>query len=197
LKDFVLALERFFVTASTIKRPDGNHASLRVMDPANPRPPGSEATLEFPDDHPLSAFPVSERPARTLAAIGAIASRYLAVGTPRTLGTIVATATDEPLAQMSVEAHATWFAPRELRNVVIDRGDSIANALACDIVCVHAPITILPSDLRRGTHVNALATCTFDDELLRISTVVRDLGPVVAGFVDGRQLDEITIFALS
>ena len=138
-----------------------------------------------------------ERPARIHAAIGAIASRFLAVGTPRTLGTIVATAADERLAQMSVEAHATWFAPREIRSIVIDRGDSIASALACDIVCVHAPITVRASDLRRGTHVNVLAPCTLDDELVRIATVVRDLGPIVAGFIDGRQLDEITIFALS
>ena len=197
MKDFVLALEGFFVTAATVKRPDGSPPSFRVMDPANPQNAHSVATLAFPDDHPLSAFPVSERPARTLAAIGAIASRYLAVGTPRTLGTIVATATDEPLAQMSVEAHATWFEPREIRTVVIDRGDAIANALACDIVCVHAPIAIRASELRRGTHVNALAACTFDDELASIAVIVRDLGPIVAGFIDGRQLDEITIFTIS
>ena len=51
---------------------------------------------------------------RARAAIGAVASRYLAVGTPRSFGLVVdhdevATAID------SLAAHRTWFAPRDLR----------------------------------------------------------------------------------
>lgn len=134
---------------------------------------------------------------RALAALGAVASRYLAVGTPRTLGTIVKTVADAPLAQLSVEAHATWFAPREIRHIVLDRGDPHASALACDIVCIHAPMTVRARDLRRGTHVNALAQVMLDPELKRLATIVHEipgLGQLAAGIVDGRQLDEITVF---
>jgi len=43
-----------------------------------------------------------------LAALGAVASRYLAVGTPRTFGIIGD-------GELSLEAHRTWFSPREIR----------------------------------------------------------------------------------
>ena len=133
--------------------------------------------------------------ARARAAIGAVASRYLAVGTPRTLGAIVGTAAELPRARLSIEAHATWFAPREFR--VTTAGVSFLDALACDIVCVHLPIAIRAVDLRRGTHVNVLAAATLDDDLARLATVVHEtpgLGALAAGLVDGRQLDELTVF---
>jgi hypothetical protein len=133
---------------------------------------------------------------RALAAIGAVASRYLAVGTPRTFGTIVATEVDAPLAQLSIEAHSTWFSPKEIRSVVLDRGDPVAPALACDIVCVHAPIAIRARDLRRGTHVNALARVLLAPELEQLAAIYGEhaLGQLAAGLIDGRQLDEITVF---
>lgn len=136
---------------------------------------------------------------RALAAIGAVASRYLAVGTPRSLATIVGRATDSGLADLSIEAHATWFAPREERRVVLDTAshDELARALASDIVCIHTPLSIAAHQLRRGTHVNALAAVTLDDDLRALATIVDEhpgLGALAAGLIDGRQLDEITIF---
>ena len=137
------------------------------------------------------------------AAVGAIASRYLAVGTPRTLGLIADESTIQEAA-LSVTAHRTWFAPREIRCAdlpalatgVAGSLASLGETLACDIVCVHTNLEIRASQLRRGTHVNLLAG-SIDDELRQLATVceeARDLGPLAAGLVDGRQLDELTVF---
>ena len=123
-----------------------------------------------------------ELPAASPAAFGAVASRYLAVGTPRSFAIIG----DGPF---DLEAHRTWFAPIDIRIDV-----PIAQALAADIVCIHEPLALAASQLRRGTHVNALANVTLDDELRAIATIVTDLHPLAAGLVDGRQLDEITIY---
>lgn len=174
MTDWVMAVERAYVAAAT-----GGAA-----------PAGGDGDL-----------------ATALAALGAVASRYLAVGTPRTLGAIVATAADLPLARRSLEAHATWFQPREVRIAVLDgpaiagepglRATPVAEALACDIVCVHAPRVLRAAELRRGTHVNVLAPCELDDDLRRLATVTQELpglGELAAGLVDGRQLDELTVF---
>ena len=122
---------------------------------------------------------------RSLAAAGAVASRYLAVGTPRSFGVIG----DDSGA--SLAAHRTWF---DVDRCEIRRG---ADALAADIVCIHAPLALAAAQLRRGTHVNALAPVTLDAELLAIARIVdeaRDLPRIVRGLVDGRELDEISIF---
>ena len=160
----------------------------------------AEATTPSPVRHPTG----HDRP-RALAAIGAVASRYLAVGTPRTMGFIIASRDQVSDAQLSLDAHRTWFAPRELRCAAIDgtRVDAfgapstITDALACDIVCVHVPLKLEAHKLRRGTHINALAACTLDDDLAAIAQItpeVPGLGKLAAGLVDGRQLDEITVF---
>ena len=121
---------------------------------------------------------------RALAAAGAVASRYLAVGTPRSFGVI---GDDEE----SIEAHRTWF---DVDRCEIRRGD---DALAADIVCIHVPLVLAAAQLRRGTHVNALAPVTLDAELAKLARVVdevHELPRIVRGIVDGRELDEITIF---
>ena len=139
--------------------------------------------------------------ARARAAVGAIASRYLAVGTPRTLGLIAdAAAIDE--AALSVTAHRTWFAPRDVRctDAAVAHGvggalASLGEALACDIICVHTTVEVRAAQLRRGTHVNLFAG-TIDDDLRRLASVTEEsgLGALAAGLVDGRQLDELTVF---
>ncbi|MBA3396647.1 MAG: hypothetical protein H0T89_28710 [Deltaproteobacteria bacterium] len=142
--------------------------------------------------------------ARARAALGAIASHYLAVGTPRTFG-LIATAETIDEAVLSIAAHRAWFAPREIRcaddpTLAAAAGGvvaSLAETLACDIVCVHAPLAIRAAQLRRGTHVNMLAAGTIDDDLRRLATVsheAADLGALAAGLIDGRQLDELTVF---
>jgi len=73
----------------------------------------------------------------------------------------------------------------------------LAEALAADIVCVCEPLRLAASELRRGTHVNALATVELDDDLRALALVVdeaRGLPALAAGLVDGRQLDELTVF---
>jgi hypothetical protein len=136
---------------------------------------------------------------RARAALGAIASRYLAVGTPRTLG-LVADAATLADALASIEAHRAYFAPRELRATIQMEGattTTLAEVLACDIVCVHVRIDLAAAQLRRGTHVNALAPITLDDDLRKLATLVEEepgLGRLAAGLVDGRQLDELTVF---
>jgi hypothetical protein len=175
MADWVLAVERAYVAAAT-------------------RPPGwRQPTLP-----PVPADP------RALPAIGAVASHFLAVGTPRTLGLVLGTADQLALAELSIEAHRTWFAPREIRCALVDgtrttqlgAAATVAEALAADIVCVHVPLEIRAAKLRRGTHINALAQVTLDDDLATLATVVDEvgLGRLAAGHVDGRQLDELTVF---
>jgi hypothetical protein len=128
-----------------------------------------------------------------------VASRYLAVGTPRSLALI-----GDADAALSLFAHRTWFQPTELRctsaevaTEVNGRVASLDECLAADIVCIHVPMPLAASQLRRGTHVNALAAVELDADLRALATIVdepHDLPQLAAGFVDGRQLDEITVF---
>jgi ornithine cyclodeaminase/alanine dehydrogenase-like protein (mu-crystallin family) len=131
------------------------------------------------------------------ALAGAVASRYLAVGTPRSFG--IVGAGDDPAA--SLAAHRTWFDPRDIRctdaavaAAVAGRVVTLAEALAADIVCVHVPIALAAGQLRRGTHVNALAGATLGDELEKAARIAYELVSLAAGLVDGRQLDEITFY---
>jgi hypothetical protein len=60
-------------------------------------------------------------------------------------------------------------------------------------------MALAASQLRRGTHVNALAKVELDDELKKLATIVdeaKGLPALAAGLVDGRQLDELTVFVL-
>ncbi|CAN5592810.1 hypothetical protein BH11MYX1_BH11MYX1_19230 [soil metagenome] len=148
---------------------------------------------------------VQDRSDRFIAATGAVASHFLAVGSPRSFSLIVDDDAQLALAQLSLEAHRTWFKPTDLRctsaAVAADVGGRVvplAEALAVDIVCVHgASVKIAAAQLRRGTHVNLLgAPNCADAELLQLATVVDTAGlcQMAAGFVDGRQLDELTLF---
>ncbi|HEX4452989.1 MAG TPA: hypothetical protein VH143_19075 [Kofleriaceae bacterium] len=122
--------------------------------------------------------------ARARAAAAAIASRYLAVSAPHSFGIVGASDED---AELVLEAHRTWFEPRDIRRDV--------RALACDIVCVYDATPIRTGDVRRGTHVNLLGSGAIDSELVATITDERHgLPALAAGLVDGRRLDEITIF---
>jgi hypothetical protein len=137
--------------------------------------------------------------ARALAAAGAVASHYLAVGTPRSIGLIGG----EDVVH-SLVAHRTWFNPSDVRctsgsvaAMVSGRVVPLAEALTADIVCIHMPMALAAAQLRRGTHVNALAHVELDDELRKLATIVdepKGLPALAAGLVDGRQLDELTVF---
>lgn len=143
--------------------------------------------------------PAAPSTPRALAAAGAVASRYLAVGTPRSIGLV-----GGQDAVHSLVAHRTWFQPIDIRctsgsvaAIVSGRHVSLADALAADIVCIHVPLALAATQLRRGTHVNALAAVELDAELQRLATIHDEptgLPALAAGLVDGRQLDEITVF---
>jgi hypothetical protein len=135
------------------------------------------------------------------AVAGAIASHFLAVTSARSLALVGG---DESVK--SLLAHQTWFSPHDIRctsgsvaAAVGGRQVPLAEALAADIVCVHEPITIAASQLRRGTHVNALAKVTLDDELRQVATIIDEskLSELAKGIIDGRQLDELTVFVAS
>lgn len=187
-RDWVSAVERAYVAAA--------FAPAAPLAPAGPAP----------------ADPLSDAPLRALAAAaaGAVASRFLAVGTPRSIGLIG----DPAALSLSLCAHRVWFQPTDLRYACIDPPDaslaladaslalggravSLDEALAADIVCLHVPLSLEASRLRRGTHVNALADVTLDDDLRAFATIVDEpagLPALAAGLRDGRQLDELTIF---
>ena len=84
-----------------------------------------------------------------IAATCAIASRFLAVGTPRTIGLVG----DPAIADLCLDAHRAYFAePREIRRA---ETHGLRATCACDIVCiVDDSARIDPSWLRAGTHVN-------------------------------------------
>ena len=187
MTDWVLAAERAYVAAAV-----------------GGSPPLPEA------DRPASGAP-SDRAARAVAAAGAVASRYLAVGTPRSLGIVIDALAEVETAGLSLTAHRTWFAPRDVRCAATATGAaelaaatggrvvSIDEALACDIVNVYSTqLRITPAQLRRGTHVNVVSADVLDPELLALATVVHEAGlpALAAGLVDGRQLDELTVFAI-
>jgi hypothetical protein len=134
------------------------------------------------------------------AAAGAIASRFLAVGTPRSIGLIG----DLTAGALSLYAHRVWFRPSDIRCALDDRAEelggravSVEEALAADIVCIHFPLALEAAQLRRGTHVNALADVAIGDELRALATIIDEptgLPAVAAGLRDGRELDELTVF---
>ncbi|MBL9015920.1 MAG: hypothetical protein JNL83_17165 [Myxococcales bacterium] len=180
MPEWVMAVERAYVAAAMTSTPVG--------------PPHD------PDDDLV---------ARAFAAAGAVASRYLAVGTPRSFGLVVHGPDACEAAALSLAAHSTWFSPKDIRcagkgsdslaHSLRGEAVSLEDALAADIVCIHAPIALAPAQLRRGTHVNVLAKARLDPELSKLATItheVPDLGRLAAGLVDGRQLDEITIFVI-
>ena len=147
--------------------------------------------------------PVAATSDHAYAAAGAVSSRYLAVGTPRSFGLIFAT--NAAAAALALTAHRTWFAPRDIRCAgpaaaalaELGRATSLDEALACDIVSVHTTdLRITPHHIRRGTHLIVPSAAVLDPDLCTLATVTRhaDLPALAAGFVDGRQLDEITIF---
>lgn len=187
--DWVLAVERAYVAAA-IDRARG---------------PAADGVLAAP------GAPLRELQARAAAAAAAIASRFLAVGSPRSFGIIIDVATQIDAAALGLAAHRTWFDPRDIRCAAVGAGAdalaaatggrvvSIDEALACDIVNLHAAyVRVVPARLRHGTHVNVEWSGVLDDELGALATVVREAGlpALAAGLVDGRQLDEITIFAI-
>lgn len=182
MADWVFAAERAYVAAAV--------GAGRAGDAAGAEPTPSQRTY-------------------AVAAAGAVASRYLAVGTPRSFGIVIDEAGDVDAAALSLVAHRTWFAPRDVRcaataggaealaAVTGGRTVSVDEALACDIVALHASrLRVAPSQLRRGTHINAVAAAAIVPEVLGLATVVHEAGlpALAAGLVDGRQLDEITVF---
>jgi alanine dehydrogenase len=152
-----------------------------------------------------------------LAARAAIAAKFLAVGTPRTLGLVGC----GELAPLIVEAQRAYAAPRELRvfealpveaarvaDEVGGRVGSLAEACACDIVVARGPVSVRREWVRGGTLVTALDDgVVLDPALLAAAQVYGDpppesaarvrvtatLAAVAAGLVDGRVLDEITV----
>jgi len=200
MADWVLAAERAYVAAAV-----GGQVPARDVPEARGNPSGSDA------DRPGSEAATTELRSRMIAAAGAVASRYLAVGTPRSFGILIDAVAEVDAAALSLTAHRTWFAPRDIRCAATGTGApelaaatggrvvSIDEALACDIVNVYSRrVRITPAQLRRGTHVNAVAADVLDPELLALATVVHEAGlpALAAGLVDGRQLDERTIFTI-
>jgi hypothetical protein len=174
-RDWVLAVERAYVGAA-------------FGAPADPVPASP------------TARPAGASPALAAAAAGAVASRFLAVGTPRSIGLVG----DRAACELSLCAHRVWFRPADVRCAGVDdaaelggRAVSLEEALAADIVCIHAPLSLEAARLRRGTHVNALAEVVLDDELRALAAIVDEpagLAALAAGLRDGRRLDELTVF---
>jgi hypothetical protein len=204
MTDWVLAAERAYVAAA-VGPADGESA-------ASAEPGESPAPRVLMRSGWRTDLPAPDRRAHALATAGAVASRYLAVGTPRSFGLVIDDVTGVDTAALSLAAHRTWFAPRDIRCAstssgaaelaasIAGRAVSLDEALACDIVNVYsARICITPAQLRRGTHINALVASALDPELLTLATVVPESGlpALAAGLVDGRQLDELTVFVLS
>jgi hypothetical protein len=137
--------------------------------------------------------PAALPPDVELAARCAVAAKFLAVGTPRTFAAVQLGARTE----LFVAAQAAWAPAREIRTW--SPGDppaALDAALAADIVVAAGPLAVPRAAVRGGTHLAALdARVVLAPDLLAAAEVydVRRLAAVVAGLVDGRRLDEITV----
>lgn len=161
---------------------------------------------------PVPAHGLSDEQAA--AGRAAVAAKFLAVGTPRTLGLVGC----GDWAPSIIAAQRAYAAPRELRvfeaipveaagvaDVVGGRVVSLAQACACDIVVARGRVSVRREWVRGGTLVTVLdAEVGVDPVLLAAAQVYGDgpsagarltatLGAVAAGLVDGRVLDEITL----
>ena len=126
-----------------------------------------------------------------IAATCAIASRFLAVGTPRTIGLVG----DPALAARCLDAHRAYFEiPREIRS---DTTHGLRATCAADIVCVvDRDARIDAAWLRAGTHVNLVRGALAAAAPRAILIDAAALAQIVCGHRDGRQLDELTIFSV-
>ena len=73
---------------------------------------------------------------------------------------------------------------------------AVERVCACDIVCITEAAAIRPEWVRRGTHLSDFVGA-LDLAQFRHARVVqgrRALDEIAAGYVDGRELDEITIY---
>jgi hypothetical protein len=180
MAEWVLAVERAYVAAAT---GTASPAAKPTSDPA---------------DLP-----------RARAAAAAVASRFLAVGTPRSMSFAIDVGAEIDAAVLALEAHRTWFAPLDIRCARSAPGAdelaaklggrvvSLDEAFAADIVNIHgAYCHVHAKQLRRGTHVNVLtAPYVIDDDVHATRyDEPHDLPALAAGLVDGRQLDELTVF---
>ena len=181
MPDWVHAAERAYVAAATGGAPA----------------PATEGHGQ--EAGPLGSMTRGGADPRARAAAGAVASHYLAVSSPRSLALVGG---DDSVH--SLVAHRTWFQPPDIRctsgsvaAAVGGRVVPLAEALTADIVCIHVPMALAAAQLRRGTHINALALVELDSELRALATVADEpqgLPALAAGLVDGRKLDEITVF---
>lgn len=149
-----------------------------------------------------------------LAGIAAVAAKFLAVGTPRTMGLVGL----RELAPAMLATQRAYAAPRELRvfdgspvvaartaEAVGGRVVGLPAACACDIVIARGPVAIERAWIRGGTLVTALDSgVVIDPELQRAAVVYTvgavpgapdapSLGAVAAGLLDGRTLEEICL----
>ncbi|MGH9887483.1 MAG: hypothetical protein ACREBE_18280, partial [bacterium] len=173
-------------------------------------PPGGPVAHTAPGAEDAGSAPAALR-ACAEAAAAAVASRFLAVGAPRSFGLVIDVATQVDAAALALAAHRAWFDPRDVRCAAVGAGAealaaatggrvvSIDEALACDIVCVLGAYgRVTPAHVRRGSHLNVAWGGVLDEELRGLATVVREaeLAALAAGLLDGRQADEITVFVI-
>lgn len=164
-----------------------------------------------PSPLPLpTSWSAAARAVAPAAVACAVAARYLAVGTPRSLSVL----SDDPeRAHVLALAHQVWHRPSELRwSVAGGGGDElvrvrggrevpVAEALTADIVCVDLPLTLELSQVRRGSHL-ALVRGSAEPALLARAVCAGEradltIGELAAGLRDGRQLDELTLLLLA
>ena len=197
------------------------------MDPDRPLPPMIDAAvargwldaverrqgalaLGRPVGPPLD--PIAE-----LAGLAGVAAKFLAVGTPRTMGLVGL----RDLAPAVVATQRAYAAPRELRvfdgdpvaaarvaQAVDGRVTSLTEACACDVVVARGPVAIERAWIRAGTLVTALdggvvlapalvaAAVVYTAGVVAELVAHASLGAVAAGLVDGRTFDEIIVLVI-
>jgi hypothetical protein len=132
---------------------------------------------------PVDLPPALDALARGAAA--AISSRFLAVGTPRSIGLVG----DPVVCAAALAAHRALFAPRDVRcadsalaTALAGRAATVEQTFASDIVCVADPA------------VQADAMVVVDDQADVGADLYGTLAEITAGYKDGRQLDEVSWF---
>ncbi len=158
-------------------------------------------TLMAAIEHHPKALPPTENPVLLAAALAGLGSKYLAVGSPATLGLIGC----GPYSDALIACHTLLFGTLEVQR---SEDIGIEEAMAADIVCISSSTEFELAWIADATHINVLSDGTWSKGMHELATTTSLtlsapnpefpapyglLAEVIQGVVSGRIGEEITV----